>query len=112
MSNIRQIVGQNIRHFRQIKGITQETLAEIVDVSGSYIGYLERGEKSPSLDLLVKIARTLDVEPARLLTPPVRGQLVQLVELLADKDESVIKFFNDVAAAYFASLQKLKEKAK
>lgn len=110
MSNIRQILGQNIRHFRQSKGITQEALAEIVDVSGSYIGYLERGKKSPSLDLLVKIAQTLGVEPARLLTPPIHGSLAQLVEMLADKDETVIKFFNEVAVAYFASLQNLKEK--
>lgn len=110
MSKIRKILGQNIRHFRQSKGITQETLAEIVDVSGSYIGYLERGKRSPSLDLLVKIAHTLEVEPARLLTPSLPNPLIELIEILADKDEASIEFFHEVALAYFNSLEKHKAK--
>ena len=110
MSNIRQqILGQNIRHYRQAKGITQEKLAEIVDVSGSYIGYLERGEKSPSLDLLFKIANTLNIEPAILLTPPegtANSELRKLIGILSDKDVSTLKFIYEVAIAYFKSLGK------
>jgi len=110
MSNIRQqILGQNIRRYRQTKGMTQERLAEIVDVSGSYIGYLERGEKNPSLNLLFKIADTLEIEPATLLTPPegtTNSELRKLIKLLSDKDLNTIKFIYEVAIAYFKSLGK------
>jgi len=110
MVNIRQqILGQNIRRYRHTKGITQERLAEIVDVSGSYIGYLERGEKNPSLNLLFKIADTLEIEPAILLTPPegtANSELQKLIRILSDKDAITIKFIYEVAAAYFKSLRK------
>lgn len=109
MSNIRQIVGQNIRLFRQTQGLTQELLAERLDISDSYIGYLERGAKSPSLELLAKIADVLQVEPEVLLTSP-KGEknqeLKKLLGLLSGKKAEAIIFINEVAIAYFKSLDK------
>ncbi|MEW6622431.1 MAG: helix-turn-helix transcriptional regulator [Bacillota bacterium] len=104
MSNIQKVIGQNIKIFRQTRGITQEGLAEMVNVSGSYIGYMERGKKSPSLDLLVKIAGVFKVEPAILLTS-VEGaadqELKKLIALLSNKGAGPVKFLNEVATAYF-----------
>lgn len=109
MLNIREIVGQNIRFFRRARGITQEMLAEMVDVSGSYIGYLERGKKGPSLDLLAKIAGILEVDPAILLTSPdevANRELKKLIAILSGKGPGPIKFLTEVAVAYFNSLEK------
>lgn len=108
MANIRQTVGENIKLFRHARGITQETLAEMVDVSGSYIGYLERGKRSPSLDLLAKIADVLQVDPAILLTASDESknkELKKLIGMLSDKGTGSIKFINEVAIAYFKSLE-------
>jgi len=88
--------------------MTQERLAEIVDVSGSYIGYLERGKKSPSLELLAKIADVFKVDPAVLLTSPddaTNRELKKLIGVLSDKGPGSIKFMNEVALAYFKSLE-------
>lgn len=104
MSNIREIAGKNIKFFRLARGITQEALAEMVEVSGSYIGYLERGKKGPSLDLLAKIAGILRVDPAMLLTPPDNEtdyELKKLVAMLSGRGTAAVKFMNEVAAAYF-----------
>ncbi|RYE03429.1 MAG: transcriptional regulator [Sphingomonadales bacterium] len=52
--------------FRAERGISRRTLAEAVDVNPQTIGYLERGDYSPSLELAMKIARHFDV-PIELL---------------------------------------------
>jgi len=109
MRHIRQTVGENIRLYRKAKGLTQELLAEKLDVSGSYIGYLERGTKSPSLELLSKIADVFRIDPAVLLTSP-KGkknqELQKLLGLLSDKNPEVIIFITEVATAYLRSLDK------
>ena len=50
-----------IRKFRHEADMTQEDLAEKVGVSRVYIGYVEQGRGTPSLDILEKIARALRV---------------------------------------------------
>lgn len=109
MENIRNIVGSNIRIYRQAKKLTQEKLAEEIDVSSSYIGYLERGQKSPSLELLEKMAKALDITPALLLTPSPDSadqQLNHLMTLVSAQSASFITFMIDVASAYSRSLKK------
>jgi len=111
MSNIRQITGKNIRRLREEKNLTQEKLAEMVEVSGSYIGYLERGKQSPSLKLLGKIAEALGVQPDTLLVNPENvseetEELRKLNALLIDKGPDLIRFMQEIAVAYINNLHK------
>ncbi len=41
--------------------LTQEELAEKVGVSRAYMGYIEQGRNTPSLEILEKIARNLKI---------------------------------------------------
>jgi transcriptional regulator with XRE-family HTH domain len=61
MSELSKRIGRIIRKARLEHSLSQEKLAEMVDVSGKYIGMLERGEKSPSVQFLEKISRTLGI---------------------------------------------------
>jgi len=107
MSKIQEIVGKNIRLFRQTKGLTQENLAELVNVKSSYIGYLERGLRAPSLDLVARLSNALDVEPGALFnTIEDTDILKKLNALLLGKNQKSIKFLYDVALAYFSTLNK------
>jgi len=54
-------LGSRLRQERQRLNLTQEKLAEKVDVSHAYIGQIERGERSLTLETLVNIAEELDV---------------------------------------------------
>ncbi len=47
--------------FRAERGISRRQLAEAVGVNNQTIGYLERGDYKPSLELAVKIARYFEV---------------------------------------------------
>lgn len=55
-----QVIGGRIRKAREDKGITQELLAESMDVSNAYISKIERGKTSVNLDNLDKICEVLD----------------------------------------------------
>jgi transcriptional regulator with XRE-family HTH domain len=54
-------LGKRIRQERQKLNLTQEKIAESIDISDSYIGQIERGERSLTLDTLVKLANKLGV---------------------------------------------------
>jgi transcriptional regulator with XRE-family HTH domain len=58
----------NIRRLRSKKHLSQRALAEDVGISVSYVSMLERGQRSPPLGTIEKIARALRVTPAELLT--------------------------------------------
>lgn len=60
-------IGENLRKVRERKAITQEQLALDAGLNRAYIGYIERGERNPSTDTLVKIAKALKVSPRDLL---------------------------------------------
>ena len=57
----------NIKNARAKKGLSQEQLAEILDITSTHISYLETGTKSPSIEMLVKLANALDVSADDLL---------------------------------------------
>lgn len=54
-------LGQKIKQLRSGLDMTQEDLAFKVGVDRSYMGFIERGEKNPTLSTLMKIARTLKI---------------------------------------------------
>ena len=57
-------IGQKIKKFRKEKQLTQIELAEMLDISLSYLSKIEAQNcrKSFSLDLLVNIANTLEID--------------------------------------------------
>ena len=64
-------IGARIREARGISGMTQEQLAEKVDVNTTYISDIERGAKFPSMALFIRLVNALDVSSDFIL----RGEL-------------------------------------
>lgn len=62
-----QVFGERIRSFRKERGMSQIDLANKVGIDRSYIGFLERGERNPSLEMIIKIAEALSTTPDALL---------------------------------------------
>lgn len=56
-------IGKNLHEIREKKGVTQEKLALDAGVNRAYVGYIERGERNPSTEVLVKLAKALNVSP-------------------------------------------------
>lgn len=60
--------GKRVIELRKIKGITQEELAYRCDIQRSYMGVIERGEKSVTLNTIEKIAAGLEVSVIELMS--------------------------------------------
>ena len=56
-----EAIGERVRHRRRVLRLTQEQVAERVEVSTSFIGHIERAEKKPSLETMTKLARALNI---------------------------------------------------
>ena len=50
-----------IREKRKEKGLSQERLAKLVQVSQPFIAEIESGRKKPSVDVLMRICSVLDI---------------------------------------------------
>lgn len=63
MDNIklRHLIGERIRNKRKERGLNQEELAEKANIHPTYIGQLERGEKSATVDSLEKLTTALNI---------------------------------------------------
>lgn len=57
-----KLLGKRIQKYRKMVGLTQEELAEKVNVSRAYIGYIEQARNTPSIELLEKVAKVLRVD--------------------------------------------------
>lgn len=55
-------VGEKIRKLRKGLGWTQQTLAEKVRVTPTYIGFIEQAQRNPSIKTADKIARALKIK--------------------------------------------------
>lgn len=63
-----KLIGQRIKRERKARGITQEVLAERLNVSIGYVSQVERGITKISLDLLGAIAGILGCDIAAFIT--------------------------------------------
>ncbi len=62
-----ELLGKNVRHYRQVRGMTQEELAHSADMKRTYVSDLERGTRNPSVRAVGRLAKALKVDPATLL---------------------------------------------
>ena len=70
--SIGAVFAVNLRKIRSAKKISQEKLAHDADLDRTYISSLEREVYSPTLEVIARIARALDVEVVELVKTPSR----------------------------------------
>ncbi|WP_027717462.1 LexA family protein [Desulfovirgula thermocuniculi] len=61
-------IGENIRKLREERGLNQRELARLAGVSHSYVSDVERGDVTPSLKFLEKVAAALGVSVSSLIS--------------------------------------------
>jgi transcriptional regulator with XRE-family HTH domain len=68
MQDIREQLGRNLRAQRERVGLSQEELGDKCELDRTEISLLERGQRYPRLDTLVKLSRALELDsPGTLL---------------------------------------------
>ena len=68
-TEVRSVLARNIKAFRGRRNWSQANLAEKTGLSVVYLSDIERGNKWPYLDSLIKLANALEVEIYELLRP-------------------------------------------
>ncbi len=83
-------IGANLRRLRTKRGLSLEALARLAGVSRAMIGQIEGGRSMPTIGMLWKIARALDVPFAALMGEAAGGGMVVLKaersKVLSSKD--------------------------
>ena len=59
--------GRALFRVRTERGLSQEALAEAADLHRTYVSFLQRGLKQPSLTTVLRLARALKVAPTLLV---------------------------------------------
>ena len=78
-------LGQRIKYARLEKGLTQEALGEILDLSNNYISSIERNHSIPSLETFVRLCNALDVTADKILADSVYSTNEYIKESIAIK---------------------------
>lgn len=103
-------IGQRIRKFRKAYNLSQEQLAEMVQISTTHMSHIETGNTKLSLPVLVDIAEALSVQTDELLydTPPYNktGMKQEINELLDSCSTRETRILLDILKAVRVSLEK------
>lgn len=78
--NIKEIFGRKIRKYRELKGYTQEYLAEKKNIGISTLSNIECGKSFPTLENLNKFISVLEVAPQDLFTDESFNQQINALE--------------------------------
>lgn len=101
-------LGNRIREERLKLNLTQEALSEDINISTSYMGQLERGERSLSLDTLVKLVQRLGVTIDYLLQDSLKANrensINQFTYLIDNRSEKQIQMALDMIKVLFSHL--------
>lgn len=65
MENVNEIyrkIGKNLKKYRELKGLSQEELAEQLGANSKYVGHVERFERYVGLKKLIKLSFLLEIE--------------------------------------------------
>ena len=93
-----KLLGKRIREVRRKHDLTQEKLAEDINVTHPYIGQVERGERGISIENLVNLCNRLDVTVDYLLSDYYvkdhneyyKGQWAKLMQSRADFEQDFV----------------------
>ena len=82
------LIGERIKFWRQQRGLTQEQLAEMVELTPGFISLVENGKKRASLETLLSICRALNITLNDIL---VGNQIIQATDYNTEFSELTVK---------------------
>jgi transcriptional regulator with XRE-family HTH domain len=108
------LLGKRIRMERNKLNMTQETLAEKVDLSDAYIGQIERGERKLSVHALIKLANALGVTVDYLFLDYIEvdndGFINQLKQIMLNRSSKEKQMVLDMIKLMTAHLDEISSK--
>lgn len=72
-TELKAVIGWNVRTRREANRISQDALGELVGCSAALISRIESGKGAPSVEMIAALAGALNTEAADLLSEPAAG---------------------------------------
>ena len=98
-TNIRKILGSNIKQIRTLEGISQEELAARIGKSSHFISVIERGESGLSLGTVIDICKALNTDTNSIFAGTIDNSNVyrdsilnKSFETFTDKDRDMVEY--------------------
>ncbi len=109
MAKLQKLLGTRVYELRKRVNLTQAQFAEKVGVSNDTISRIERGIRSPSFNVLERIAKGIDLEVRELfnfsnkkfLEAKCRLELIDLLNYLQDKNPHEIAMIYKISRLIF-----------
>ncbi|MGD0963283.1 MAG: helix-turn-helix transcriptional regulator [Candidatus Acidiferrales bacterium] len=100
--------GRRLREIRKAHRLKIGQLAEKADTGVKHLGRIERGEKQPSFELIISLAKAMNVSPAKLFdfdSPQADSRILrkQLDQILAERDAKQLQQIQRILATFFDS---------
>ena len=103
-------IGQNIRRYRKSMGLTQEQLAEMINISVPHMSHIETGITKLSLPVLVDISDALKVSTDDLLSDNVvlsrERRYEEIRSILEQCDDRELKILTEILDSAKNALKK------
>ncbi len=104
-------IGKRIRQYRKLKNLSQEQLAEKIEISVPHMSHIETGSTKLSLQVLVDISIALDVNTDDLIFGEKPQTMInQIIKILSDCNENQIAFITDIIKTTKDALEKYEER--
>ena len=98
-TNIRKILGNNIKKIRALEGISQEDLADKIGKSSHFISLIERGASGLSLATVIDICKALNTDTNSIFAGTIDNSNVykdsflnKSFETFSDKDKDMVEY--------------------
>ena len=104
-------IGKRIRKYRKLKNLSQEQLAEKINISTTHMSHIETGSTKLSLQVLVDLATILEVNTDDLIFEK-KGESTnkKINDILSDCNENQIAFITDIIKSTKDALDKYEER--
>ena len=106
-------IGQRIKIARIKKGVTQETVADLIDITPAHMSNVETGKTKVSLPTLIAIANALSVSVDTLLCDNVIASKIvfekEAKDIFSDCDEYEVRFLVDLMKSAKIAFRKDKD---
>lgn len=88
------MIGDNVKLLRNIRGLGQKELAELIGIAPGTLAHIEKGTRNPSLEMLYKLADAL---------------CVSVINLLLSKEEIDRFYYDEEIQRRYPGSERLKE---
>lgn len=96
MYNILEVLGENIKYYREKSGLSQLKLAYQLEISPSYLVGIENAKQNPTLKIIEKLALFFEVDVFKLLMPRTKVIESDTKILLDNLHKQIDKLFLEI----------------